>query len=103
MENSETKPELLGLLCPRCESVAWETIRTEQHRGEIRRRRQCRSCGHRVTTRERFISGSTPKADQTATRSGQVLVSIAQLLEIHGYLRECDSPSTRNGDNRHIE
>ncbi len=45
----------LGLECRRCGCRHFYTIRTERVRGAIVRRRECRHCGERITTKERAI------------------------------------------------
>jgi transcriptional repressor NrdR len=52
--------------CPRCDSPTriLETRRTPD--GAIRRRRECTSCGHRITTYERAV----PETPQVVKRDG---------------------------------
>lgn len=52
---SDEKPT--GLECPACGCRHWYTIETRTQMKYIRRRRQCRHCGRRVTTSERIIGG----------------------------------------------
>jgi len=45
-----------GLECPRCGCRHFEVIKTSPSRnGYIVRRRECRHCGHRLTTTERIV------------------------------------------------
>ncbi|HMN97417.1 MAG TPA: hypothetical protein PKC43_06325 [Phycisphaerales bacterium] len=44
-----------GLECAKCGCRHWEVVYTVQRTRFIQRRRECRHCGHRVTTRERII------------------------------------------------
>jgi DNA-directed RNA polymerase subunit RPC12/RpoP len=46
----------VGLECPTCGCRHFETVETRPRPGIILRRKQCRHCGHRVTTRERVLS-----------------------------------------------
>jgi len=43
-----------GLMCPRCQCRHFRVIYTTRHPGAIERRRACRHCGYRVTTREQI-------------------------------------------------
>jgi hypothetical protein len=45
-----------GLECRACGCCHFETIETRPRPGMILRRKACRHCGHRVTTRERVLS-----------------------------------------------
>ncbi len=48
-------PEPRGILCPKCGCAHFEVIYTRRiPDGAIRRRRECRHCGRRVTTTERM-------------------------------------------------
>lgn len=42
-----------GLECPKCGCHHFETVLTRQDVGRVRRKRQCRNCGHTITTLER--------------------------------------------------
>ena len=45
-----------GLVCSKCGCADWHTLSTRRRPGGfIIRRRACRHCGHRVTTRETTI------------------------------------------------
>jgi hypothetical protein len=44
-----------GLECPECGCRHFETIKSEQRPWGILRRKACRHCGRRVTTRERLV------------------------------------------------
>jgi hypothetical protein len=44
-----------GLCCPRCGHCRWRVIYTRAGGGRVMRRRECRACGHRVTTWERIV------------------------------------------------
>ena len=47
-------PDPLAVRCPKCNCGHLYVIRTVVSRlGVIRRRRECRYCGHRITTTER--------------------------------------------------
>ncbi len=49
------EPEPRGILCPKCRCGHFEVIYTRRiPGGAIRRRRECRYCGKRVTTTERM-------------------------------------------------
>lgn len=51
----EREPEPRGILCPRCGCGHFEVVYTRRiPGGAIRRRRECRHCGRRVTTTERM-------------------------------------------------
>jgi len=46
-----------GLVCPRCGCRHFLVVYTRPLRsGRIQRRRECRHCGHRITTTERTVS-----------------------------------------------
>ena len=46
----------VGLVCPRCNGRDFRVIYTRrQEHDTIVRRRECRHCGRRITTRERVI------------------------------------------------
>lgn len=48
-------PEPRGILCPKCGCAHFEVVYTRRiPGGAIRRRRECRHCGRRVTTTERM-------------------------------------------------
>jgi hypothetical protein len=47
----------LGLECPACGCRHFETVETRPRPGMILRRKACRHCGHRVTTREKVLAG----------------------------------------------
>lgn len=43
----------VGIVCPRCECRHFSVVETRaESKGRIRRRRECRHCGHRITTYE---------------------------------------------------
>jgi DNA-directed RNA polymerase subunit RPC12/RpoP len=46
----------LGIECPDCGCRHFEVLQTRMRHGVILRRRSCRHCGHRITTRERLLS-----------------------------------------------
>jgi len=54
----ESRPGGTGLECPECGCRHFETIRTEPKPWGILRRKACRHCGRRVTTRERLVADS---------------------------------------------
>jgi transcriptional regulator NrdR family protein len=48
--------ERRGLVCPRCGCGHFRVIYTRRVQGgRIVRRRECRNCGRRITTYERFV------------------------------------------------
>lgn len=49
----------LGIMCPKCECRHFEVIYTTRKTHSIVRRRECRHCGYRITTREQ-IQGFRP-------------------------------------------
>jgi len=53
-----------GLECPVCGCRHFETRETTPRPGMILRRKACRHCGHRVTTRERVVGGGEKKSRQ---------------------------------------
>lgn len=66
------------MICPSCSAESWQVLRTIDTPAKITRRRKCRQCGHRVTTAEKLVTGTT--SDTTATDSGALEKSIAQLV-----------------------
>jgi hypothetical protein len=56
-EGAET-PRAAGLECPECGCRHFETIKSEPRTWGILRRKTCRHCGRRVTTRERLVPDS---------------------------------------------
>lgn len=44
-----------GIECPRCGCTHFEVVRTIRGDDEVRRQRQCRHCGRRMTTIERSL------------------------------------------------
>lgn len=46
-----------GLECPKCGCRHFYVIYTRRVRGKIKRRRECRSCGRRVSTYEQIVPG----------------------------------------------
>lgn len=63
--------------CPECGSETL-VLRTTDRGTSVTRRRKCRQCGHRVTTAEKLVTGST--SDANAVASGALEKSIAQLV-----------------------
>jgi len=53
-----TTPPAAGLECPECGCRHFETIKSEPRTWGILRRKACRHCGRRVTTRERLVPNS---------------------------------------------
>ena len=51
----EVAPDV-GLECPVCGCRHFETTQTRPRPGIILRRKACRHCGHRITTREKIAS-----------------------------------------------
>jgi transcriptional regulator NrdR family protein len=43
-----------GIQCARCDCAHFWVLWTRYHIGKIVRRRECRHCGHRITTTERI-------------------------------------------------
>lgn len=41
-----------GIRCPRCNCGHWKVVYTRARQGHLQRRRECRHCGKRITTRE---------------------------------------------------
>jgi Zn ribbon nucleic-acid-binding protein len=70
------------MICPQCSARSWHVLRTENTPGKITRRRKCRQCGHRVTTAEKLVTGSTP--DTPTKLGGSLEKSIAQLIQSAG-------------------
>jgi hypothetical protein len=48
----EPPPEQSGVMCPRCGCRHLPVLETRTVKGKIRRRRECRHCGCRITTTE---------------------------------------------------
>ena len=56
LQQSKDPTGVLGLRCRKCGRQKFRVIYTRAAReGTIQRRRECRSCGARVTTRERAL------------------------------------------------
>jgi transcriptional regulator NrdR family protein len=55
-DNKPEKPQR-GLICPKCGCGHFELVKISHAVGYVRRRRECRHCGHRVTTTERIVGG----------------------------------------------
>lgn len=54
----------LGVCCPRCGDVRLRTVFTRHRDGATVRVKACRSCGHRIRTRELVEAGAqVPSAD----------------------------------------
>lgn len=88
--------ESSGLSCPRCgaggtSGEVWRVIRTRSMAGQIQRDRECRNCGLKATTTERFLNLPNPQATESDTRSARVATCIRQILERHGILDDLDS------------
>jgi len=58
-----------------------KVLRTTTESHEVIRRRECRLCGRRFTTRERFVGDST---ELGAISTGQLAASIGELLNSLG-------------------
>ena len=55
LDGAPGEPEPRGIRCPKCGCGHFEVVYTRKMpSGEIRRRRECRYCGRRVTTTERM-------------------------------------------------
>ena len=46
-----------GLTCSKCGCHDFKVLQTREVSGRVTRRRQCRNCGHRITTTERVVVG----------------------------------------------
>lgn len=55
--NVSSSPSPRGLVCPKCGCRHFELVKITHAVGYVRRRRECRHCGHRVTTTERIVGG----------------------------------------------
>lgn len=60
--------------CPKCHG-ATRVVDSTKHDGGVRRRRECKECGNRFTTREMIVSTSE------ATVERETLAALAQLQE----------------------
>lgn len=59
LDQLRDKPEGEGLRCPQCGCTHLKAIRTLNGPGKARRReRECRNCGHVVTTKEEVIDAN---------------------------------------------
>lgn len=57
-ERETSERRQLGIACPRCGCRDLRVIYTRHQRGgRIRRRRECRHCGRRITTDEKPLGG----------------------------------------------
>lgn len=54
---SERTTHLYGLNCPGCTSSRLRTLQTRVALGGIRRRKECKDCGKRLTTVEMIRNG----------------------------------------------
>jgi len=53
----------VGLECPRCGCRHFYTLQTRQRSDMVLRRKECRHCGARVTTREAMVGSSKPESE----------------------------------------
>ena len=60
-----TKP--VGLHCPCCGKRTLRTVDSRPVKGGIRRRKECASCGSRITTIEKIASMSRYRLEPIAT------------------------------------
>ena len=67
-----------GIVCT-CGASDFAVIRTTSTRGGILRRRECESCGARITTRERPVCSVV--ANTPATGIGQLVNSLSLLSD----------------------
>jgi len=57
-EGGEPRPEPKGIECPHCGCRHFFTVKSRPStKGYVLRRKECRHCGHRLTTKERVIGG----------------------------------------------
>ena len=68
-----------GIVCSSCGSTDFDVIRTSRTKIGILRRRQCTSCGKRITTSERPICSA--RANTPATGIGQLVNSLSLLSD----------------------
>ena len=54
-EPSEQESQPRGLICPKCHCRQFYLVKITHAIGYVRRRRECRHCGHRITTSERIV------------------------------------------------
>jgi len=54
-EDEKNEDEYLGIECTECGCRHLYVIQTYRRRDTVYRRRECRSCGKRMTTRERRV------------------------------------------------
>ena len=78
MQKNTMKTTTSGISCV-CGSTDFAVIRTTTTRGGILRRRECESCGERLTTRERPICSA--RANTPATGIGQLVNSLSLLSD----------------------
>ena len=58
VKKQESRSENRGLRCRQCECRHFRVIYTRSgYKGTVKRRRECRNCGERITTWERAIGG----------------------------------------------
>lgn len=50
----------VGLICRQCGCRDFRVVETERKNGFVLRRRECRNCASRATTREEIIGGQKP-------------------------------------------
>jgi transcriptional regulator NrdR family protein len=54
-QQNQNRNSQRGITCPRCGCGHFRTIYTRHRNKHIQRRRECRHCQHRITTREQTI------------------------------------------------
>lgn len=68
-DGEASPPPAGGLECPKCGCRHFLTLRTEPRKWGILRRKACRHCGHRVTTRERLTPQTRDSGDDACDES----------------------------------
>lgn len=63
-----------GLTCPRCKKAEHRVVATDHLENQIRRRRECESCGFRFNTFE--------STESAASRLAEIEKGLAPLVEI---------------------
>jgi transcriptional regulator NrdR family protein len=55
MSDTPTTDPKPGIACPQCGCRHFDVVKIVRATGYLRRRRECRNCGRRVTTSERIV------------------------------------------------
>jgi Zn ribbon nucleic-acid-binding protein len=87
------KDHKFGLRCPKCEGPM-KVLRTEHNREFISRRRECKRCGHRATSNERFVNETVPGPVDV---EGILSFSIDQIRQAQRLLANLRSPEPAEG------